>query len=156
MASLFPSTRFEVLGATVRLWGGGCSGYAAAKNVERGSGMLIGVTPPDPRCAAPGKGSVQALYACLPERCPVPREGAVGGDARAGVPALQLRTLRGPGAHLSAITATCTAPGSAPVSAGASRLSGPRGGIREAAVVRGATPLGNVGGASGNDKNTTK
>jgi hypothetical protein len=65
--------------------------------------MLIGVTPPDPRCAAPGKGSVQALYACLPERCPVPREGAVGGDARAGVPALQLRALRDPGPHLSAL-----------------------------------------------------
>ena len=55
-----------------------------------------------------------------------------------------------------AITATCTAPGSAPVSAGASRLSGPRGGIREAAVVRGGTPPGNAGGASGNDKNDTK
>jgi len=100
MASLFPSTRFEVLGAAVRLWGGGCSGYAAAKNVERGSGMLIGVTPPDPRCAAPGKGSVQALYACLPERCPVPREAAVGVDAGAGVPALQLRSLSVAGTDL--------------------------------------------------------
>jgi hypothetical protein len=57
---------------------------------ERGPGWLIGVTTPGPRCAAPGKGSVQALYACLPERCLVPREGAIGGDAGAGVPALQL------------------------------------------------------------------
>lgn len=64
---------------------------------------MIGVTPPDPRCAAPGTGSVQALYACLPERCPVPREGSVGRDARAGVPALQLRALRGSSPHLSAL-----------------------------------------------------
>jgi hypothetical protein len=65
------------------------SSYAATKNVERGPGFSIGVTTPGPRCAAPGKGSAQALYACLPERCLVPREGVVGGDAGAVAPALQ-------------------------------------------------------------------
>jgi hypothetical protein len=77
----------------VPVWRGDSCGYAAAKKVERGPGCLIGVSTPGPRCAAPGKGSVQALYACLPERCPVPREAGVGVDAGAGVPALQLRSL---------------------------------------------------------------
>jgi hypothetical protein len=64
---------------------------------------LIGVTPPGPRCAAPRTGSVQGLYACLPERCPVPREGTVGVDGRAGVPALQLCALSAAGADLRAL-----------------------------------------------------
>ncbi len=64
---------------------------------------MIGVTTPGPRCAAPGKGSVQGLYACLPERCPVPREGAVGVDAGAGVPALQLCALSAAGPDLPAL-----------------------------------------------------
>jgi hypothetical protein len=48
---------------------------------------------PGPPMRSAWEGSVQALYACLPERCLVPREGAVGGDAGAGVPALQLSAL---------------------------------------------------------------
>jgi hypothetical protein len=39
------------------------------KNVERGPGWLIGVTTPGPRCAAPGKGSVQALISVVHSDC---------------------------------------------------------------------------------------
>jgi hypothetical protein len=52
----------------------------------------------------------------------------------------------------AAITATCTAPGSARRSAGASRYDGRKLDISEPVAVRGATPPGNAGGASGNGK----
>jgi hypothetical protein len=47
-----------------------------------------------------GKAVCRPFMHCLPERCLVPREGAVGGDAGAGVAALQLSALCGPSVHL--------------------------------------------------------
>lgn len=61
----------------------------------------IDVRSPGPRCAAPMEGIVQALYACLPGRCPVLGEERVGGCARADLSALQLPALRRTSADLS-------------------------------------------------------
>ena len=129
-----------------------------AENVERGSGAVDWRHSPDPRCAAPGKGSVQVLYACLPERCPVPREGSRWAGCtsrRTGSTTASVAGSRSVSAN-AATTATCTAPGSAGRSGVESPSSGRRHGINAAAVERGGTPSGNAGGVSGNSKNTTK
>lgn len=43
---------------------------------------MIGVQPPDLRCAAPARAALPALYASSPRRCPVARGGALGRCAR--------------------------------------------------------------------------